>query len=69
MVYSPKIRVFHKARKTQHQNFEFVPKPGEIKQKPPKNPLSFFPSASTAAAYIFTDLTYTTTINISNLVH
>jgi hypothetical protein len=50
MVYSSKIRVFRKSRKTQHQNSEFVPKPGEIKQKPAKNPVSFFRSASTAAA-------------------
>jgi hypothetical protein len=50
MVYSSKIRDFRKARKTQHQNSEFVPKPGEIKQKPAKNPVSFFLSASTAAA-------------------
>jgi hypothetical protein len=43
MVYFSKIRAFRKARKTQHQNSEFVPKLGEIKQKPAKKPCFLFP--------------------------
>jgi hypothetical protein len=34
-------RVFHKVRKTQHQNPEFGPKPGEIPKKPRKRTLAF----------------------------
>jgi len=33
-------RVFHKVRKTQHPNPEFVPKSGEIKKKPAKKYIS-----------------------------
>ncbi len=29
-------KVFHKVRKTRHQYPEIGPKPGEIKEKPPK---------------------------------
>jgi len=95
-IYFLHKRVFHsKVRKTQHQNLEFGPKTGEIKNKPVKkyisiqgvkggggcqgefqntpifcgklsfivfwHPLSFFLSASTAATYIFTAPSCTTT--------
>ncbi len=33
------IRVFRKVRKTQHQNLEFRPKPGEIRRKKKKKNL------------------------------
>jgi hypothetical protein len=33
-------RVFCKVRKTQHQNLEFGPKPGEIEKKPAKKYIS-----------------------------